>query len=133
MNPTSILLVDDATDTLEVMAQCLSGDGYHVTCAVGGKEAISLLQDRNFDLVITDLLMPDTDGMEVLMAVRRYQPEARTIAMSGGGEYFPAWQLLNLAKTLGADEQLLNPFSRRDLFDAIDRACDATTALAGAA
>lgn len=133
MNPTSILLVDDAPETLEVMAQCLSGDGYHVTCAAGGKEAISLLQDRNFDLVITDLLMPDTDGMEVIMAVRRYQPSARTIAMSGGGEYFPASQLLNLATTLGADEQLMKPFSRADLFEAIDRAAGVTTTLAGAA
>ncbi len=133
MNPTSILLVDDAPDTLEVMAQCLRADGHDVTCAAGGREAISLVQDRSFDLVITDLLMPDSDGMEVLMAVRRYLPTARTIAMTGGGEYFPARQLLSLGSALGADEQLTKPFSRADLCDAIDRVYGTSSALAGAA
>lgn len=132
MNPISILVVDDATDTLEVIAQCLRNCGHHVTCVSGGLQAISILQDRYFDLVVTDLLMPDADGMQVIMAVRQYQPNAHVIAMSGGGDFFSGRNLLRLAGTLGAVEQLQKPFSRETLLSAIQRVCAPET-LAGAA
>jgi CheY-like chemotaxis protein len=133
MNPLSILVADDTPETLEVISFCLRNCGHAVLCARGGREAITLLQDRNFDLVITDLLMPDADGMEVIMAVREHQPSASIIAMSGGGEFFSSRHLLNLAASLGADEKLTKPFSRDVLLAAVDRASGANRVLAGAA
>ena len=133
MNPISILVVDDASDTLEVITMCLRECGHVVTCASGGRAAIALLEDRHFDLIITDLLMPDSDGMEVIMAARQTQPAAQIIAMTGGGDFFSARHLLNLAGALGADERLTKPFSRATLLDAVDRACANTVTFAGAA
>lgn len=133
MSALTILVAEDSPETLEVIAFCLRGNGHDVVCASGGREAITLLQDRNFDLVITDLLMPDADGMEVIMATREHQPSAAIIAMSGGGEFFSAKHLLNLAGALGADETLAKPFSQPALLEKIDRACGRNRVLAGAA
>ena len=133
MNAISILLVDDTRETLEVMAQCLRALGHQVTTANGGREATEIMEDRVFDLVITDLLMPDTDGVQVITAARRWQPTARIIAMTGGGEFLTARCLLKLAGTLGADEQLTKPFTRAQLIGAIERACGVEPVLVGAA
>ena len=61
MNSISILIVDDAPEALEVMAQCLSDLGHNVTTATSGRQAIALLEDsgQEFDLLITDMLMPE--------------------------------------------------------------------------
>ncbi len=135
MNSISILVVDDAPEALEVIAQCLRDLGHRVTTAATGRQAIMLLQEsgQEFDLLITDLLMPDADGVQVIMAARRSQPLASIIAMSGGGEFFAPHYLLNLAGTLGADEKLTKPFSCGQLVDAIHRACRCQPVLAGAA
>lgn len=133
MNRISILVVDDASDTLDVIAQCLSTTGHEVTCASGGRQAISLMEEQHFDLVITDLLMPDSDGMQVIMAARKTQPDASVVAMSGGGEYFPARYLLKLATALGADGQLMKPFTRTQLLDTVDQVCGSHSEFVGAA
>ena len=133
MNPISILVADDSDETLEVISMCLRSLGHDVTTATGGKAAMTLIEDRHFDLVITDLLMPDVDGMQVIMAVRQNQPRAQVIAMSGGGDFFSARHLLNLAAALGADEKLTKPFSRTTLIETVQRLQGAETVLAGAA
>lgn len=130
MNPISILVVDDATDALEVIGICLRESGHAVTCVSAGREAISLLEDRHFDLIVTDILMPDTDGMQVIMAARQHQPQAQVIAMSGGGDFFSARHLLKLGGALGADMQLTKPFSRATLLSAIDQVRSAETVFA---
>lgn len=123
MNPLSILLVDDSKDTLDVLAMCLDGHGHEVTCVTSGHEAITLLAQRCFDLVLTDVLMPEVDGVQVIMAARQRCPGARVIAMTGGGDFFAAKYLLKMAGTLGADAQLAKPFTRQQLFDAIEAVC----------
>jgi CheY-like chemotaxis protein len=133
MNPISILIVDDVSETLEVMSQCLGDLGHDVTCASGGREAIELLEGRRFDLVITDVLMPDADGMQVIMGVRKTQPTTLVIAMSGGGDFLGGRDLLNLADALGADAGLMKPFSRLELLEAIERVCTTPVVLEGAA
>lgn len=102
--------------------------GYAVTVASGGREGIELLDETAFDVVVTDLLMDDADGIEVITAVRRHQPMARIVAMSGGGEYMSADFLLRIAATIGADACLRKPFSEEALLAAVGRspmpACD---------
>lgn len=133
MNPISILLVDDTKETLEVIALCLQSLGHDVTRAHGGNEAIALMEDDRFDLVMTDVLMPDTDGVQVIMAARRLQPEAQVIAMTGGGDFFGARELLKLAGKVGADAQLAKPFSRAQLALMLETVCGRRTEFAGAA
>lgn len=133
MPTLSILVADDAADTRNAIAECLRTMGHEVTCAAGGNQAIERLADRSFDLLITDLLMPDADGLQVIMEARKSQPGLRVIAMSGGGDYFSSTELLKLAGALGADVQLRKPFSREQLLDAVEPVCGIQREFAGAA
>lgn len=77
-----ILLVDDAINMRELITEILSPD-YNITSVSNGKKALDLLQSENFDLIITDVLMPEMDGFELLMELRKIKPEQKTIAISG--------------------------------------------------
>lgn len=118
----SVLLADHDSQALLTLSACLTALGYDVTSAATGREAIDAMAARDFDVIITDLLMPDGDGMEVIMAVRQLRPEAGIIAMSGDGDYFEGSQLLKTARLLGADALLEKPFTRAQLLDALERA-----------
>src|SRR3990167_9053953 len=78
-----ILLVDDETDTLDACMQILRKDGYQVETAVSAREAIQLLRSRPFDLAITDLKMPQVDGLELLKAIKRVDPELAVVMITG--------------------------------------------------
>lgn len=133
MSPLSILVADDTPETRDVIAYCLAKQGHDVAVAAGGNEAISLVQDRAFDLVITDILMPDADGMQVIAEVRKHAPDAAIIAMTGGGDYMSADFLLRVAGRLGASAQLAKPFSQAQLLGAIESIFTSAPALVGAA
>ena len=81
----SVLVVDDDPSILEILRVRFSQAGVSITCAGSGAEAIEAIARTKFDAVVTDILMPVRDGFEVIGAVRRQQPNARIIAMSGGG------------------------------------------------
>ncbi|MBI4841835.1 MAG: sigma-54-dependent Fis family transcriptional regulator [candidate division NC10 bacterium] len=78
-----ILLVDDEADTLDACTQILRKDGYQVETAVSAREAIQLLRSRPFDLAITDLKMPQVDGLELLKAIKRVDPEMAVVMITG--------------------------------------------------
>lgn len=104
-----ILLVDDNHVLRELLADSLAEDGHAVTQAADGRAAIGLLQQRRFDAVVSDMLMPEADGAEVMAALRRRQPRPRLVVISGGGSIEPA-RYLQMARMLGADEVLQKPF-----------------------
>lgn len=87
--------------------------------ASNGKEAINKFKPAVTDLVITDLIMPDEDGLKVIMKIREIKPGIKIIAISGGGKAGPG-NYLNLARALGADEVFSKPFSMNDLINKID-------------
>ena len=87
---------------------------YTVLEAADGKEAITHFKPSITDLVITDLIMPDEDGLKVIMRLREIKPSLKVIAISGGGKAGPG-SYLNLAKALGADAIFSKPFSINDL------------------
>jgi two-component system chemotaxis response regulator CheY len=116
--PREILVVDDDPLVRDYLRLKLEGAGYVITCACDGAEAIRVIASRRFDLVLTDLLMPEKDGFEVIGEVRRQQPEARIIAMSGGGSR-SRMDYLDLAESFGA-YPLRKPFSSSDLQCAIE-------------
>jgi DNA-binding response OmpR family regulator len=113
-----ILLVDDNDDFREQSSQLLRLAGYMVTTAGNGNEALRLVQDDVFDLVITDLIMPEKEGIETIVKMRKQIPTLKIIAISGGGLIAPENYLV-LARKLGAAQTLAKPFSGEELLGAV--------------
>jgi len=114
----SILVVDDDQYTLEAMRRILKPPGYAVSFSFGGLDAINFLNHETVDLVITDILMPDGDGLALVNTLRKNFPNIRVVAMSGGGKVSASDYLL-MARGFGASLVLRKPFSRDDLLTAI--------------
>ena len=116
-----ILILDDNLDMLEMQAEHLRGEGHDVTLATTGTAAIAGIKSGGFDLLVTDIIMPDMDGIEVIMSLRKHEPPIRIIAISGGGR-INARDYLELATKLGVHGTLQKPFSGLELCLAVDRA-----------
>jgi DNA-binding response OmpR family regulator len=118
-----ILIVEDDDDLREMLKISLLQRKYTVLEASNGKEAISRFKPSLVDLVVTDIIMPDEDGLKVIMKLKEIKPEIRIIAISGGGKAGPG-NYLNLARALGADEIFPKPFSVSSLLTRIDTILD---------
>ena len=103
-----VLVVDDDPLVLLVATETLAHAGYSVTTAADGNQAVSRLEAATFDLVITDVLMPDRDGLELTLEMRARWPATPIIAMSSGGRV-DAGFYLPLAKAMGVDAVMLKP------------------------
>src|SRR5688572_1993939 len=97
----SILVIDDEPALREILSRVLTDAGHRVIGAGNGKEASRALLTGAFDVVVTDVIMPEKDGMQVISEVRKKFPQVRIIAMSGGG-HVSRDQYLLIAKGLGA-------------------------------
>lgn len=116
MKKKRILLVDDDDMLREMLQHALTQLGYAAITASNGREALELVEATAPDLVLTDLVMPEREGIETIMELRRRYPHLQIIAMSGGGQrsaVAPAF--LKLAKKLGAARTLSKPFSIGEL------------------
>ncbi|MEW5724979.1 MAG: response regulator [Thermodesulfobacteriota bacterium] len=113
-----ILVVDDDGLFRSLMRELLELEGHEVTEAGDGREALALCQDQPFDLFITDILMPERDGLETIKELRRRRPEAKIIAVSGGGLLAPEGYLA-VAARLGAQWGLVKPFANEELVEAV--------------
>ncbi len=82
---STILVIDDDAQLNLMLKSALELKGYTVETACNGKEAKTLYQNKQYDVVITDIIMPDVDGYEVILDLRRMGMSDRTIAISGGG------------------------------------------------
>jgi DNA-binding NtrC family response regulator len=120
MDDRSILVVEDEEGVRIVVRAALEQVGYRVTTAANGVEATRLLEDEHFGLVLTDVLMPDKDGIEIISDLRREYPELPVIAMSGGGR-LPRDGYLAIARHLGAHAILEKPFTVDELLATVDR------------
>ncbi len=119
----SILIVDDNPQLRRVLGEVLSCEGHDVTLAENGVEALEQYEGEPAELVITDLYMPEMDGIELLIRIRHGFPEARVMAISGGG-YVAKHPLLDDARLLGAGVTLSKPFRHEEFIDAVERALD---------
>ena len=115
----SVLVVDDQDQVRQLVRETLEEAGYEVDEARDGKEGIERYRAKSPDLVIMDILMPDQDGLEVIMTLRREFPDARVIAMTGGSETIGVLNFLDVAKMLGARRALHKPFELNVLLDAV--------------
>ncbi len=108
---SKILVVDDEEDTRELFHIVLSDEGYHVTLAKNGDEALTLFKAGSFDLVISDIIMPDTDGLQLLEEIRKTGPTVDVIITTGLGQV----DAYIKAMSLGAVEYLNKPIDMREL------------------
>ncbi|KKR30559.1 MAG: Two component, sigma54 specific, transcriptional regulator, Fis family, partial [Candidatus Gottesmanbacteria bacterium GW2011_GWC2_39_8] len=118
MRKENILLIDDDDSLRKVIAHHLTLDGYRVISASGGKEGIELFKRGEFDLVITDLKMPDMDGMEVLREIKLLRDDVVVIMITAYGTIEKAVEALKA----GAFDYITKPFNRDELKIAIGKA-----------
>ena len=112
------MVVDDDSQIRELMCQALTQLGHTVTCAENGAIALEYIRKQLFDSVVTDILMPGRDGLELIGELRRRHPTVRIIAISGGGRA-SCGHYLDAAKSLGAHAVLAKPFSFSELTAAL--------------
>ncbi len=120
-----ILLIDDETSTRQLLAAVLADAGHHVTQAADGRIGLQLLRLDDFDLVVTDVIMPGLNGLALVEALRAPRPERPIIAMTGaiaGSELFA-----RIARDLGPHRTLAKPFKVVALLDAVDQALGLVT------
>jgi CheY-like chemotaxis protein len=115
----SILVVDDNLDVLKVLYETISQAGFEVVVAANGRMALELAERLTFDLMITDMIMPEQGGMETIMAFQRLYPGTKIMAMSGGSPGTYAGDSLALARSLGVARTLVKPFSTTELMTTI--------------
>ena len=113
-----ILIVDDESAIRSMVSVVLAAADREFVEAGNGTEAQAILESSAFDLVISDVIMPDCDGIELVMAIRRKLPKVPVIIMSGGGRV-QASHYLNLAEKLGAAKVFEKPFNTAALRAAV--------------
>ena len=113
-----VLVVDDDFQMREMLGVILERKGYDVMTAPDGKLAVQLQRKLPFDLVITDIIMPEKEGLETISELRHSYPRLKIIAISGGGRHRPDGYL-ELARQLGADRILAKPFGSWEILSAV--------------
>ena len=114
-----ILVVEDDELMRKMIRTALVKFGHIVIEAREGREAVRLFRGETPDLVLTDIIMPDQEGLETVVALRRILPDVKIIAMSGGGRG-SAQDYLLLARQLGAKAALSKPFATETLLKTVD-------------
>lgn len=116
-----VLVVEDSPAVRLAMVDVLEGLGHTVVETENGRIAIERLGEGPFDLVLTDVLMPEVDGIEVIKAVRRVHPGTKILAVSGGAPNLPAGYALKMTEMFSADAVLYKPFLNDELRKTVTR------------
>ena len=114
-----ILIIDDNTRLRQLLRRMLEQGGYKVVDARDGKEGIELYRQAPTDLIITDVVMPEKDGIETILELKRDFPDVKIIATSGDSRALGAQYCLSAMKALGAEYVFTKPFRRKELLDAV--------------
>ena len=110
-----ILVIDDDVEICTLTKRFLLLDGHEVDTAEDGAVGLKLTGRNQYDLVITDVVMPEQDGIGVVAELKRLQPHIRIIVMTGGGAKFSISELLNITKFMKADRGLAKPLDFENL------------------
>ncbi|MHA1529922.1 MAG: response regulator [Alphaproteobacteria bacterium] len=105
------LIIEDNSEIRRILRISLEAAGIETRTAKDGKHGLALMKDTRFDFIVTDILMPEMDGLEVIQAVGAGHKGVKIIAISGGGRTLPGPEVLGMAKILGADAALSKPFT----------------------
>lgn len=115
-----VLLIDDEPMVRKIVRKMLERASHEVVDVENGRAGLDQLERAPFDLIVTDIIMPDVEGIEVLMTVRERHPSIAVVAMSGGGRMGNV-DFLEVARKLGAAATLEKPFTQDALLKAIDQ------------
>ena len=115
----SIIVIEDDADFRSLLRQVLEHAGHEVREAADGGAGLALHRDRPADLVVTDLYMPEKDGIETILELREAFPDVRILAVSGAGHAVSRTASLEDARLLGADAVLAKPFGLAELREAV--------------
>jgi two-component system, chemotaxis family, chemotaxis protein CheY len=118
-NTPTALVVDDVPMVRESLAIALQDAGFEVSSAGNGREALELLRAREFDVLITDMWMPEMDGLRLLKEIRGSRPAMRIFGVTGGGPRLTIETMSSLAEIWGAEKVFLKPFDDDELVAAI--------------
>ena len=113
-----ILIIDDDHHILLMVKKMLERAGYEVDLASNGEEGLNLFKKLSVDLVITDIIMPEKEGLETIREMKRLRPDLKIIAMSGGGKV-SSQNYLDTAKIFGATKILAKPFTQKQMVSAV--------------
>ena len=113
-----ILVMDDDRPVQTTLQKMLEREGYAVVLAADGRQGLKAYQEKRFDLVITDLLMPEKDGIQTIKELRRLDDAVKILAISGGGRVDKKTHL-KVAELFGARKVLAKPVEREALLAAI--------------
>jgi DNA-binding response OmpR family regulator len=113
-----ILVIDDDPHVSGFLHALLTREGYEVELAADGAKGLKAFEAAPSDLVITDIIMPEREGIEVITQLRKLSPSTRIIAISGGGRMGPD-AYLPLARNLGASRAFAKPLDKNELLAAV--------------
>ena len=113
-----IIVIDDDVQIRVLLKEILQQEGYEVVDAPDGLEGVRLYRENPADLVITDIIMPEKEGLEIIRELRTDFPEVKIMAISGGGRIGPE-PYLQIAERLGAKSILTKPIERDELIGAV--------------
>jgi CheY-like chemotaxis protein len=115
-----LLVIDDDTDIRFILKTFFTGDGHTVDTAENGKVGMELAEHNHYDLIITDMLMPEMDGIEVIAAIKTKSPATRIIALTGGSAMLEKSLLLSTAQAMRADKVVAKPLDIKVLKAAVN-------------
>lgn len=118
----NILIVDDEEYIIALLKQILDAEGYSVDCAPDGEDAADLMNEKDYDIVITDVHMPKSGGLEVLFNTHDKERPPEVIIVSGGGRDLSFH--FDEAEMLGAAQTIKKPFKREEILEAITTALE---------
>jgi CheY-like chemotaxis protein len=113
-----ILVIDDDEQVLDMLYESLTREGYDVLRASNGEQGLRLYREEPVDLIITDIIMPEKEGIETIIELRQDFPDVKIIAISGGGR-IGTKDYLQMAKIFGVQRTFTKPVAREQLLDAI--------------
>ena len=113
-----ILIIDDEPYILLMLKKMIEKIGYEVELASNGREGMDIFRKNGVDMVITDIIMPDKEGLEIILEMKQAQPELKIIAISGGGRISPE-SYLECAMHFGASRVFQKPFKQKELVSAV--------------
>jgi DNA-binding NtrC family response regulator len=113
-----ILVIDDDPSIREMLTEVLNDAGYSVDTASDGVEALRMIKSSTPELIVTDIIMPEQDGVGVMLQLSKEHPDIKIIAISGGGRISPE-SYLYMAEKFGAVKTFTKPFDINDFVDAV--------------
>jgi CheY-like chemotaxis protein len=117
---TDVLVIEDHEPVQKMLRMALEGSGYSVMTATDGRKGLALLSTNRFRMVVTDVLMPNMDGLEFIMSYQKVHPKIPILAISGGGSLGSTDHVFRPAKLFGCERTLAKPFTLPEFLAAVE-------------